>query len=659
MKSLQYILSTGVLILVLSACGSSDSETTDPITPDLNKKPEVTQGACDIKSAKEVFSLSAPTKDAIVFHNQKFIVSFTDGNNSFPKDISKVEYWADNKTLFLGSSTTYPYSIDIDSSVLSNGEHEIQAFARDSCDNEVSSQKNTVLSYAQSFKDANEYHVSVNGSADGNGSIASPWDITTAFGTLVGGDPVYTVDIQPGDIIWIHGGDYNGVNENIVHKSHLTGTKDKPILIRAYGDGAANLHVTGQSQFLGRELSTYNWFWGLEPHINRLEREISEKYHRLSGISVHRAGQRVINCIISNNGHPGIATWVGVGGDGDVYGNLVWGNGVYDVLDGKAWARGSGLYGQTNEGNRQFKDNVFFRNFTNGFKLYGQQGTVNGAIVDGTIAFKTFLSPILLTTTNIPMQNLSVTNNYTYAEEDEGRTGVELGGGRPINDTLLLKGHYFVGGKSPVGAVLVSTFNNATISDNTIITRATKDDAIQPRLFSYVPTPNQINMNWDNNKYYGGRDRSLNDDNIINNYTADKVPKYFYHEDQWLKEYPFDISSIFSRSYPTENKIVVRPNHYERGRGHIVIYNWKELQEVEVNIASLGLDEGEKYEVRDIQNYYDTPIIQATYHVNEPILKLPMDLVKVSKVLGDTPHMDEYLSKHTSIRFATFIVLKI
>src|SRR5262245_37174151 len=46
------------------------------------------------------------------------------------------------------------------------------------------------------------FHVSPNGSSSGNGSVGSPWDLTTALNQ--------PSSVQPGATIWLHAGTYRG-----------------------------------------------------------------------------------------------------------------------------------------------------------------------------------------------------------------------------------------------------------------------------------------------------------------------------------------------------------------------------------------------------------------------------------------------------------------
>ena len=72
----------------------------------------------------------------------------------------------------------------------------------------------------------------------------------------------------------------------------------------------------------------------------------------------------------------------------------------------------------------------------------------------------------------------------------------------------------------------------------------------------------------------------------------------------------------------------MRPNLYEAGRGHVVIYNWADVNDVAVDVSSI-LRYGDFYDVRDAQNYYGPPVTSGVYlggtisipmpHVNAPV----------------------------------------
>jgi hypothetical protein len=66
---------------------------------------------------------------------------------------------------------------------------------------------------------ANEWHVSPDGTARGDGSRQAPWDLATALAA--------TERVAAGDTVWLHGGTYRGGFE-----SRLTGNADAPVTVR-------------------------------------------------------------------------------------------------------------------------------------------------------------------------------------------------------------------------------------------------------------------------------------------------------------------------------------------------------------------------------------------------------------------------------------------
>lgn len=639
LKKVIKIINLLIVAAVVANCGGGGASGGGDETPDNT--------VCTNSTLTGEFKLTAPADGAILFQTRRFV---TDMGTDLAAHVDHVEYWADDKTILLGSSTTAPFSHNYDTTLLANGNHTITADAYDRCGNAITTQVVSVVSHADSFKDANEYHVSPTGTSAGDGSMSAPWDAGTMFNSTT---------ILPGDIVWMHGGNYDNETETLVYRTYLKGTKEKPIIIRAYGDGPVDIHINDTINLDDSHSATWNWFWGFEPHIQRPERSVPDTgYRRPSAFYLTTEGHRIINAIIYDNGHPGIGMWRYVG-EGEVYGSLIWGSGIYDFSPS---TRGSAIYTQNELGTRKIRDVISFRNFTNGIKPYTENGYVNGFHIEGNISFKNFNSPILVQGINNQIQGLKLLNNYTFQEDSHGGQPVVIG--YPyrdqVNNNVEIRGNYFVAGFNPGGAIISALINNQDFSNNTIVTKYVSDVSSYetPRLFTYYPTANLENITWDNNKYYGGRGVNLSNDNLINNYSDRITRDYLRTLETWQTErYPFDTNSTWTRSYPENNTAVVRPNLYERGRGHIVIYNWQALDNVTVDISTLGLDEGEPYEVRDAQNYYGTPIISGNYLRSQSLIDLPMDLTEISPTVGDVTHMPNSLS-HTSSQFAAFVVLK-
>jgi len=611
-------------------------------------------------SSSDAFKLTSPANGSIVFQDHKFVVAIGD---QITFNVARVEYWADNHSIHLGSSTQAPFSFTVDTTLLPNGEHTIQAYAYNDNGDNILSQEVSVTSYADSFKNAKEYHIAVNGTPTGDGSINNPWDVDTGLANANG-------IVQPGDIVWMHGGNYDNASETNNHKTFLMGTQEKPIIVRAYGDGPVDIHIaTSSTNYIS---SAYNWFWGFEPNTKNTNRyNVQGGYERIPGFSLDMPGHSVINCVLSNMGHPAIGAWKNMA-DGEIYGTIIWGTGHYQTEETGLPTRGSAIYTQNNSDlPRKIRDVISFRSFQNGVKPYTESDKVNNYHIEGTIGFKNNASPIIVSATHNPAQNLKVINNFTYEEEDHKNSFVSLGNGfaDTVNNGLIVQDNYFVSmGTASSGPLLIYQWENLTVKNNTIVTRHTTDTTKTPRLFTFMHGNTDTGFNWNNNAYFGARDESISGDNLLNiftDYSVNFLPNKTLYSLKGWQEYTAahsrlttaDLDSTFIQNYPTENSTFVRPNLYERGRGHIVIYNWEELDNVLVDISDLGLDEGEIFEVRDVENFYGPAVLTATYsHQNSSIL-LPMNLIAIAPIVGDMSHMPTDLT-HTDKKFATFVVLK-
>jgi hypothetical protein len=111
-------------------------------------------------------------------------------------------------------------------------------------------------------------------------------------------------------------------------------------------------------------------------------------------------------------------------------------------------------------------------------------------------------------------------------------------------------------------------------------------------------------------------------------------------------------NNTYLTSRPTGMKVFIRPNAYEAGRGHIVVYNWDLAPTVGVNLSGL-LSVGDSYEVRNGQNYLAAPVASGVY--NGGTVTLPLgDLTPAQP----TPYGMIAPSEYTGKEFNVFVVLK-
>jgi hypothetical protein len=445
-----------------------------------------------------------------------------------------------------------------------------------------------------------QWHVAVDGKADGKGTMESPWDIKTA---LAG-----PAAVKPGDIIWVHGGEYKGNQD-----SHLQGTAEKPIVVRAAKGERAT--IRGNIKIGYGWKAEYTWFWGLEVanrgfvpgnedafSISLSSRQDDNDPN--SPLKSINPGIKVINCVLHDNGTMGVSTWGGAD-DNEVNGCVIY----YNGFDGPDRGHGHGFYIQSVKGPKLIKDNVVFRNFNQGSQLYGsKKAWRNNVTHEGNVFFNN--SEISLVggkaqgdcshmwiEGNRAAENPGIIANCTYAGPWAKAVNNLIG----ISENGVVKGNYFVSAAgAPVEAFSIHDKNQGLkVSDNTF--------------YGKVTTP---------------KDKTLAD---------------------------FGANNVVLTAPPAEVKVFVRPNDYEKGRANITIYNWPKKDKVEVKIAAAGLKSGQAYELRDAQNFYGSPVLKGAY--DGKALEVPMTGLKVAAPEGlpasyKTP-------EHTAPDFGVFVLLPV
>ena len=97
--------------------------------------------------------------------------------------------------------------------------------------------------------------------------------------------------------------------------------------------------------------------------------------------------------------------------------------------------------------------------------------------------------------------------------------------------------------------------------------------------------------------------------------------------------------------------IQVRRNAYEPHRAHVVVYNWRKSEYVEVDISSVCTYPHDRYEVFDAQNFYAAPVVSG--NCGSGLAKLPMMGLHVATPVGEVPTQP----RHTAPEFAVFVVI--
>lgn len=388
----------------------------------------------------------------------------------------------------------------------------------------------------------NQFYVSPTGLATNNGSINSPWNLPTAL--------AHPSAVKPGDTIWLRGGRYTHVTKFF---SQLTGTADKPILVRQYPGERATLDGLSWDRVLEVK-GAHTWY---------MDFEVMSSVNSRGGISatglwVEAPNTRFINLVV-HDVKGGYGLWINAL-NAEVYGNVIYHSGYGNGCDG----RGHNLYVQNLTDNTKYiRDNVMLQSYSFGIHGYGQDtqsGGVDNLWIEGNTLFNHGMAAGCAKGDIVigpnpgphPAQNPYLYKNMTYMTAGNGGRATDF---------------------------KYDGCNNPTINNNYFVA----DTAIN------LDCTNVNSVN--GNTFYGN----------LSLMSASSYP-----------------SNTYATSRPTSGlQVFVRPNLYESGRANITIYNWSKAPTVQVDVAGIGLQVGDAYEIRYAQNYFG-PTQTGTYN-GQPI----------------------------------------
>jgi hypothetical protein len=463
-----------------------------------------------------------------------------------------------------------------------------------------------------------QYYASPTGTSTGDGTIGRPWSLATALSR--------STTIKPGSTLWLRGGTYG--SGKTLFKSTLVGSSTAPIKVRQYPGEHAKINGGIKAD------GSYTWFWGFEITSTITSRYVSNiDYDRAPGLRLYGRGNKAINLIINNTGRAGVAFWSSVssGANNEVYGCILWGNGVYDSSGAK---RGDAIYAHLSDPNPALaliSNNITFRNFTLGIKGWTEwsERHVNNFQLVNNVSFDNSWSyDIEVADALTQLKGLKVIGNYTYQPASEDRNCTRFGTKGRSGGDAEVRDNYFVCGSTPLGSLYLNV-QNARVTGNRFINSG--------KFVTYNASPSP-SAAWDSNYYFDG------------GITPYRRNGSWYTRSGW-RGLGYDANGTFSTGYPTVPKVVVFPNKYEAGRAHVVIYNWRRDSYVPVNLSSV-LNSGDSYEIRDAQNYWGSPVARGTY--NGTAVSFPTILTAVAPIPGAT----HFVNRHTDQLFNVYVVIK-
>lgn len=445
------------------------------------------------------------------------------------------------------------------------------------------------------------YYASPTGSSSGDGSQARPWDLATALAGAGG-------RVQPGDTVWMRGGTYAGN-----FRTGIAGTAGRYIVYRQYPGERAT--IDGTIRLDGADVA----LWGFE--VMR-----STPSGVLPAVESRGARQKFINLVIHDAAQQGITFW-DEAVDAELYGNIVYNNGTHENLD-------HGTYVHNMSGTKLIMDNVFFNNLAYGIHVYANpddptQRNVhvvgNVSFNNGTISTRYAAKGNILIGAESPDEGMRAVDNLLYFSGSVGEN-MRIGYLAANRDAVVTGNTIFGGGT----ALVVGDWSSATVQNNTVGGPA--------EIVDLRDSPS--GHSWSGNRYYRTPTAAA-----WRTPSAGAVPLA-----DWKNATGLGSSDQSVADVPSETQVFVRKNKYEQGRALVVVYNFGNQGSISVNLSGV-LADGQRYEVRNVQDIYGSPVAAGTY--NGGSITLPVSGVAAPARLGrSTP-----TPPRTGPNFDTFVVI--
>lgn len=432
---------------------------------------------------------------------------------------------------------------------------------------------------------AREWYVAPDGSAQGDGTEERPWSLDAAIRP----HPM----IAPMDTIWVRKGIYNGS-----FVSRLKGLPGKPVVLRAFPGERVILDGHGYSPKPVLTIEgEWAWYWGLEITNSDPRRTVgtagsNAPEDRGTGIVQAGPNTKIINCIVHDVG-------VGIGQsknvpDTEIYGTVIFNNG-WRTPDR---SHGHSIYSQNVQGEKWIRETILFNPFSFNMHIYGSRSAaLDHFRLEGNVGF----NGRWLVGGEAPVRDLVMRENMLYSH------GAQLSYRSRANEDLVLENNYL-----PVPVSAGHGWNRMTARGNTFM-RPRSSGALVELVIS---EGNDLKSSvFEGNTYVVGHASQAVASVLA---PASTAPKLYSFTD-WKAE-GFEKEGrleVVEGGIPNEPKIFVRRNFYEPNRAHVIIYNWPRQDVVYVDISVLNPKNGDRWVLRNVQNYFEE-LISGTYE-NKPI----------------------------------------
>jgi hypothetical protein len=440
------------------------------------------------------------------------------------------------------------------------------------------------------------YYVSTSGATNGTGTQSNPLSLQNAIGS---GSPA-----KAGDTVWLRGGTYRGA-----FTSTLAGQPDNPIIVRQCPGERAILVATNVNDNTLTVLGNSTWFWGFEVMNSVTNRSLQR------GMGVYSDGPntKLINLIVHDSG-VGIGSW-GYATNSEICGCIIFNNG-YTATNGGA--HGHGIYIQNNLGGRKLvRNTIISHSYAQGINCYSQGGIINDIDYNGNVIFRNGGKNMSIGGYK-PAFGITVSNSVLYQGtgiDYRYTVNVQLGLGVTNMDNFIFVSNTVVGGYTEI-----NLWTNGVVSGNRFIFG---DGAL------LVVMLEECNYVWDANTYFNSTFRPQP---FIYHKLPNTVDSHWTLSG-WQAGTGFDTNSSLTTGIPSGPNIIIQADPYDTNRTTITVLNWESNAVVAVDMSG-RLSAGQRYEVRNVQDYFAGPVVTGTY--SGGTISLPMTNLSVAIPIGVT-----------------------
>lgn len=462
------------------------------------------------------------------------------------------------------------------------------------------------------------HYTAPDGSSSGDGTRSRPWDLATA---LAGGRGT----VQPGDTIWVRGGTYRGA-----FTSTVSGRSGRPVVVRQYPGERATVDAAGAAGSTLQVRGDYSVFWGLEFTNSDPDRTTSStSSHTRPNTVVNNADHTRYIHLVIHDGGVGFFSYSSAS-DVEAYGLIVYNNG----WQGPDRGHGHALYVKSDGGAVTLRDNIVFNQFGYGIHAYTNAGSgkLLNIRMEGNVAFNNGTVSSNSSSANILLGGAAYADdgvlreNHAYLSPGVPGTNVRIGFGALRNGSVSLVRNTMEGG-APV--LDLGFWSSAELRENTL-----SGPGLQVSLADDAPRGHR----WSANRIY-----------------RDPATSSWKHAGTrltwsgWRSATGLGGSDKVTATAPSGTRVVVRPSAYERGRAHVVVYNRDGQGSVAVDLSEV-LPVGTQYEVRNVQNYFGSPVASGRFGGGS--ITLPLPSVRAPPPVGwSSSHV-----KSTGTEFHVFVV---